>query len=54
MDDAESECGLDSNIVYDWTITNEPDAPSLDLQLQPILDVAKEASLSLISDITDC
>ncbi|XP_028984370.1 phosphomevalonate kinase [Betta splendens] len=45
VDDAESECGLDSGVTFDWTITNEADAP-LDEQLQPILTRAKEAAQS--------
>ncbi|KAK2845234.1 hypothetical protein Q5P01_011893 [Channa striata] len=53
VDDAESECGLDSGVEFDWIITNEADAPSLDKQLQPILTLAKEtavlAHLSIIS-----
>lgn len=44
MDDAESECGLDSGVEFDWIITNEANAPSLDEQLQPILKLAKEAA----------
>ncbi|XP_074539073.1 phosphomevalonate kinase [Halichoeres trimaculatus] len=41
VDDAESECGLDSGVEFDWTITNEDDAPSLEEQLQPILKLAE-------------
>lgn len=37
MDDAESECGLDSGVRFDWIITNEADTLSLEEQLQPIL-----------------
>lgn len=44
VDDAESECGLDGGVEFDWTITNEGDAPSLHLQLQPILAAAREAA----------
>ncbi|KAI3360705.1 hypothetical protein L3Q82_012845, partial [Scortum barcoo] len=44
VDDAESECGLDSGVEFDWIITNEADAPSLEEQLQPILKMAKEAA----------
>ncbi|KAM8735921.1 phosphomevalonate kinase [Acanthopagrus schlegelii] len=44
VDDAESECGLDSGVEFDWIITNEADAPSLDEQLQPILKLANEAA----------
>ncbi|XP_053288243.1 phosphomevalonate kinase [Pleuronectes platessa] len=47
VDDAESECGLDSGIEFDWIISNEADAPSLDEQLQPILRLAEEAASSL-------
>ncbi|XP_008302714.1 phosphomevalonate kinase [Stegastes partitus] len=46
VDDAESECGLDSGVQFDWIITNEADAPSLDEQLQPILKLAEEAASS--------
>ncbi|XP_069032635.1 phosphomevalonate kinase-like isoform X2 [Embiotoca jacksoni] len=46
VDDAESECGLDSGVECDWIITNEADAPSLDEQLQPILKLAEEAASS--------
>uniref|UniRef100_A0A3Q3SAM1 Phosphomevalonate kinase n=1 Tax=Mastacembelus armatus TaxID=205130 RepID=A0A3Q3SAM1_9TELE len=34
VDDAESECGLDSGVEFDWVITNEADAPSLEEQLE--------------------
>lgn len=44
VDDAESECGLDSGVEFDWIITNEADAPSLEEQLQPILKLAMEAA----------
>ncbi|XP_037130921.1 phosphomevalonate kinase [Syngnathus acus] len=44
VDDAESECGLDSGVDFHWTITNEADAPSLDDQLRPILALAAEAT----------
>ncbi|XP_034721714.1 phosphomevalonate kinase [Etheostoma cragini] len=44
VDDAESECGLDSGVDFDWIITNEADAPSLEEQLQPILKLAEEAT----------
>lgn len=49
VDDAESECGLD-RVQFDWVITNEADAPSLDQQLQPILTRAKEAARPLINN----
>lgn len=44
VDDAESECGLDSGIEFDWIITNEATAPSLEEQLQPILKLAVGAA----------
>lgn len=44
VDDAESECGLDSGVAFDWIITNEADAPPLDEQLQPILKLAEEVA----------
>ncbi|XP_034021199.1 phosphomevalonate kinase [Thalassophryne amazonica] len=44
VDDAESECGLDSGVEYDWIILNEADAPSLEEQLQPILQLAEAAA----------
>ncbi|XP_072249510.1 phosphomevalonate kinase-like [Leuresthes tenuis] len=43
VDDAESECGLDSGVEFDWIITNEADAPPLGEQLRPILQLAEEA-----------
>ena len=43
VDDAESECGLDSGVEFDWIITHEVDAPPLGEQLQPILQLAQEA-----------
>ncbi|XP_044064162.1 phosphomevalonate kinase [Siniperca chuatsi] len=43
VDDAESECGLDSGVEFDWLITNEAEAPSLEEQLQPILKLVEEA-----------
>ncbi|XP_069624755.1 phosphomevalonate kinase [Ranitomeya imitator] len=33
VDDAESECGLDTGVTYDWTITNDGGQASLDEQL---------------------
>ncbi|XP_041844521.1 phosphomevalonate kinase [Melanotaenia boesemani] len=44
VDDAESECGLDSGVKFDWLITNEADAPPLDEQLWPILKMAEAAT----------
>lgn len=48
VDDAESECGLDEGVHFDWLITNEPTAPPLDEQLQPILKLAGKAAASAI------
>ncbi|XP_028282415.1 phosphomevalonate kinase [Parambassis ranga] len=50
VDDAESECGLDSGVEFDWIITNDVDALSLDEQLRPILDLALEAAPSSINN----
>ncbi|XP_061553291.1 phosphomevalonate kinase isoform X2 [Phycodurus eques] len=44
VDDAESECGLDSGVDFHWTITNEADAPSLEDQLRPIIALAAEVA----------
>nr|XP_015805391.2 phosphomevalonate kinase [Nothobranchius furzeri] len=49
VDDAESECGLDSGVDFDWIITNEADAPPLDEQLKPVLKLAQEAASSVIN-----
>ncbi|XP_071758264.2 phosphomevalonate kinase [Centroberyx gerrardi] len=46
IDDAESECGLDSGVEFDWIIRNEADAPSLEEQLQPILKLPETAGQS--------
>ncbi|XP_029927849.1 phosphomevalonate kinase [Myripristis murdjan] len=46
IDDAESECGLDSGVDFDWIITNDADAPSLEEQLQTILQLAEAAGRS--------
>lgn len=37
IDDAESECGLDQGVSFDWVITNDGDQLSLDIQLEKIL-----------------
>lgn len=44
MDDAESECGLDSGVDWDWTIYNEGDPQTLEDQLRPVLDLALKAA----------
>uniref|UniRef100_A0A8B9GHI4 Phosphomevalonate kinase n=1 Tax=Amazona collaria TaxID=241587 RepID=A0A8B9GHI4_9PSIT len=37
VDDAESECGLDQGVSFDWVITNDGDELSLDQQLETLL-----------------
>ncbi|GAB0200873.1 phosphomevalonate kinase [Grus japonensis] len=37
VDDAESECGLDQGVAFDWVITNDGDKRSLDEQLETLL-----------------
>ncbi|XP_040394546.1 phosphomevalonate kinase isoform X2 [Cygnus olor] len=37
VDDAESECGLDQGVAFDWVITNDGDELSLDRQLEALL-----------------
>ncbi|NXO52704.1 PMVK kinase, partial [Aramus guarauna] len=37
VDDAESECGLDQGVAFDWVITNDGDRRSLDEQLETLL-----------------
>lgn len=37
VDDAESECGLDQGVTFDWIITNDGDELSLDSQLEELL-----------------
>uniref|UniRef100_A0A8C8VG63 Phosphomevalonate kinase n=1 Tax=Pelusios castaneus TaxID=367368 RepID=A0A8C8VG63_9SAUR len=37
VDDAESECGLDQGVTFDWVITNDGDELSLDSQLEKLL-----------------
>ncbi|XP_061571434.1 phosphomevalonate kinase [Cololabis saira] len=44
VDDAESECGLDCGVDFDWIITNEASAAALEQQLLPILETAQEAA----------
>lgn len=41
VDDAESECGLDQGVHFDWVINNDGDAASLEEQLRPLLDAAQ-------------
>lgn len=44
VDDAESECGLDTVSDWDWIISNEGDAQELEDQLRPVIDLALKAS----------
>ncbi|KAL7978095.1 hypothetical protein Chor_005082 [Crotalus horridus] len=37
IDDAESECGLDQGVPFDWVITNDGDELSLEAQLEKLL-----------------
>ncbi|XP_063002047.1 phosphomevalonate kinase isoform X2 [Elgaria multicarinata webbii] len=37
IDDAESECGLDQGIAFDWVITNDGEELSLNAQLEKLL-----------------
>ncbi|NWR59540.1 PMVK kinase, partial [Bucorvus abyssinicus] len=37
VDDAESECGLDQGVAFDWVITNDGDERSLVEQLETLL-----------------
>ncbi|NWS78213.1 PMVK kinase, partial [Crotophaga sulcirostris] len=37
VDDAESECGLDEGVAFDWVITNDGDEVALDEQLETLL-----------------
>uniref|UniRef100_A0A8C5WLY8 Phosphomevalonate kinase n=1 Tax=Leptobrachium leishanense TaxID=445787 RepID=A0A8C5WLY8_9ANUR len=38
IDDAESECGLDQGISFNWVIANDGDQESLEGQLQRLMD----------------
>ncbi|NXT22902.1 PMVK kinase, partial [Syrrhaptes paradoxus] len=37
VDDAESECGLDQGVAFDWVVTNDGDAQALEEQLETLL-----------------
>lgn len=37
VDDAESECGLDQGVAFDWVITNDGDKVALGEQLEMLL-----------------
>ncbi|XP_061333817.1 phosphomevalonate kinase-like isoform X4 [Pezoporus flaviventris] len=41
VDDAESECGLDQGVSFDWVITNDGDELSLDQQLEMLLQAVR-------------
>ncbi|XP_026877925.1 phosphomevalonate kinase isoform X1 [Electrophorus electricus] len=41
VDDAESECGLDQGVDFDWILTNNGDANLLDQQLEGLLSLIK-------------
>ncbi|KAK3534692.1 hypothetical protein QTP86_020336 [Hemibagrus guttatus] len=45
IDDAESECGLDQGVDFDWTIRNDGDVTFLDRQLEGLLSLARERTL---------
>ncbi|TSN21175.1 Phosphomevalonate kinase [Bagarius yarrelli] len=45
IDDAESECGLDQGVDFDYTIKNDGDMTFLDEQLDRLLSLAKERIL---------
>ncbi|MBN3317666.1 PMVK kinase, partial [Atractosteus spatula] len=42
IDDAESECGLDGGVAFDWTIHNDSGAQRLEEQLGGLLSLARE------------
>ncbi|KAL2084537.1 hypothetical protein ACEWY4_020055 [Coilia grayii] len=44
IDDAESECGLDQGVQFDWIINNDGDDNVLNEQLRGLLALAKEKS----------
>lgn len=37
VDDAESECGLDQGVAFDWVITNDGDEVALGEQLEMLV-----------------
>ncbi|XP_042296789.1 phosphomevalonate kinase [Sceloporus undulatus] len=41
IDDAESECGLDQGVHFDWVITNNGDQLSLEAQLEKLVQFAE-------------
>ncbi|XP_060116686.1 phosphomevalonate kinase [Heteronotia binoei] len=43
IDDAESECGLDQGVAFDWIVTNDGDQLSLEAQLEELLQFVQGA-----------
>ncbi|NWU74012.1 PMVK kinase, partial [Pterocles burchelli] len=41
VDDAESECGLDQGVAFDWVVTNDGDAQALEEQLETLLQAVR-------------
>ena len=46
MDDAESECGLDQGVTFDWVLTNDGDELALDEQLETLLRSLRERAIA--------
>ncbi|XP_066508670.1 phosphomevalonate kinase-like [Hoplias malabaricus] len=44
VDDAESECGLDQGVSFDWTVINDGDDALLEGQVERLVSLAKERS----------
>ncbi|XP_063054618.1 phosphomevalonate kinase isoform X2 [Engraulis encrasicolus] len=44
IDDAESECGLDQGVQFDWTISNDGDDDALNTQLTQLFTLAGHKS----------
>ncbi|KYO34957.1 phosphomevalonate kinase [Alligator mississippiensis] len=42
VDDAESECGLDQGLAFDWTLHNDGDAAALEGQLRAVLRAVQD------------
>ncbi|XP_019367677.1 PREDICTED: phosphomevalonate kinase [Gavialis gangeticus] len=42
VDDAESECGLDQGLAFDWTLHNDGDAAALERQLGAVLGAVQD------------
>uniref|UniRef100_A0A7M4F5F1 Phosphomevalonate kinase n=1 Tax=Crocodylus porosus TaxID=8502 RepID=A0A7M4F5F1_CROPO len=42
VDDAESECGLDQGLAFDWTLHNDGDATALERQLRAVLRAVQD------------